>query len=146
MLTESAKVIAIEDDGLWVETLKQSACNACSAKSGCGQHLLANYMRDMTYIKARFNSGNAQRIWNLGDQVEIGVNENALVINALLVYLLPLAGMLSFAALGHAFKLPDLMVATGAFAGLFIAAWIIRKVYPFLRERSTHTLDVVVME
>lgn len=146
MLTESAKVIAIDDDGLWVETLKQSTCNACSAKSGCGQHLLANYMRDMTCIKARFIGENTQRIWKLGDEVEIGVSENALVVNALVVYMLPLGGMLLFAALAHAFRLSELMIAVIAFSGLFVAAWIIKRVYPYIRGGSTHSLDVVVMD
>lgn len=146
MLTESAKVIAIDEDGLWVETLKQSACGACSAKSGCGQQLLATYMRDMSCIKARFLGGRTQQIWKLGDDVEIGVEENALVVNALLVYLLPLISLLVFAALAQTLALPEILVALSGFSGLFIAAVLTKYIHPYMLTSKFRSLDVVVMD
>ena len=145
MLTENAKVVAIDDDGLWVETLKQSACGACSAKSGCGQHVLTKYLSEMTCIKARFGGSPSRRIWKLGDEVEIGVEENAVAVSALLVYLLPLTCLIVFVALAHAMKLPEMFVALCGFSGLFIAAFLLKRLYPYLLENKFHSLEVVVM-
>lgn len=145
MLTENAKVVAIDDDGLWVETLKQSVCGACSAKSGCGQHLLTKYLRELTCIKAQFGVSTPSRIWKLGDEVEIGVEENALVVNALLVYLLPLICLISFVAIAHSLALPEGFVALCGFLGLFFAALFIKMLYPYLLKRKFRSLDVVVM-
>lgn len=55
MLYETGKVVAVDSDGLWLETLKKSTCAQCSAKAGCGQQLLAkSALSNMTFIKALF--------------------------------------------------------------------------------------------
>lgn len=56
MLSETGRVVAIDKDGLWVETLKTSSCAKCSAQSGCGQNLAAKLLPNshMTLIKALF--------------------------------------------------------------------------------------------
>ena len=33
MLTETGRVVAVDDDGLWVETVRRSTCNACRTHS-----------------------------------------------------------------------------------------------------------------
>ena len=40
MLTETGRVVAVDDDGLWVETVRRSTCNACGVRQGCGHGLL----------------------------------------------------------------------------------------------------------
>ena len=40
MICEKGIVVAVEEDFAWVETRQNSACNACSAKAGCGQGTL----------------------------------------------------------------------------------------------------------
>lgn len=144
MLTEHARVVAVDDDGLWVETLKQSACNACSAKSGCGQHLLSKYVRDLTCIKARFTA-EEKRIWKLGDDVEIGVEENALVANALLIYLLPLLCLIALVLVTHTLRLPETLIAFAGFSGLVVGALLIKYFYPYLLKKKLRMLDVVVL-
>lgn len=56
MLTETGRVIAIDDDGVWVETLKQSACHQCKARKGCGQKLLASTFANTSKLKVYFRS------------------------------------------------------------------------------------------
>ena len=55
MLKESGKVVSIEDDGLWVETIQQSTCGSCRAKKGCGQQLLSKIGVHSANIKAVFD-------------------------------------------------------------------------------------------
>ena len=40
MLVESGRVVAIEPDAVWVETLRRSTCGACEVRNGCGHGLL----------------------------------------------------------------------------------------------------------
>ncbi len=146
MLTETATVIAIDEDGLWVETLKQSVCGACSAKSGCGQHLLANYMRDMSCVKAKFSDPVVKRIWKLGDQVVIGIDEKALVVNAMLSYIFPLICLLLFAGLAKQFFLADSIVAVFGVLGLISSSMLIKFFYSRMRQQISPALDVVVLD
>ena len=145
MLTEQATVIAVDDDGLWVETLKTSSCHACSAKSACGQHILSRYMRDLTHIKARFDAGGNTRIWKRGDEVNIGIEENALVANAILVYLLPLLCLIALATMMHLLGSPDWLVATSGLAGLLSAASFLRYFYTCFPAGKRRSLEVVVV-
>lgn len=55
VLYETGRVVAVDGDGLWLETLKKSTCGQCSARAGCGQQLLAkSALTNMTFIKAFF--------------------------------------------------------------------------------------------
>ena len=40
MLIETGRVVALEGNTVWVETLRQSACGSCSARAGCGHGVL----------------------------------------------------------------------------------------------------------
>ena len=41
MIVETGTVVAIESDGLWVETIQKTACEACVAQKGCGTRVLS---------------------------------------------------------------------------------------------------------
>ena len=41
MLTESGRVVAVNDSTVWVETIQQSTCGQCAARKGCGQSMLS---------------------------------------------------------------------------------------------------------
>ena len=45
MLTETGRVVALEQDSLWVETIRQSTCGSCAVQKGCG-HGLINQISD----------------------------------------------------------------------------------------------------
>jgi len=56
MLRESGRVVAIESDAVWVETIRSSLCGSCAAKAGCGQDYLTGDVGDVPAI-AGFISG-----------------------------------------------------------------------------------------
>jgi sigma-E factor negative regulatory protein RseC len=128
MLVERGRVISVDSDGLWVETLQRSACQQCSAQKGCGQSLVArSVMKNMTLIKARFGQQSkryADKIWRVGDEIDIGIEENALVLGTLIVYLLPLLLLVLGAILGAQYS--DAMSAIFSFAGLMLGALFVR--------------------
>lgn len=143
MLKEVGKVVAVDTDGLWVETIQKSACDQCSARSGCGQRLLADsVMKNMSQIKAYYTPENT-RIWSVGDNVEIGLSENALVTAALVVYMLPLMFMVSFAYLGAVLGSGDLGAGLGAMLGLAMGAFFVR--WHAYRYRPNRRFQAVIL-
>ena len=103
MIEEQARVVAIADDEAEVATMRHSACGGCEAKNGCGTSLLAAWVprRQLTF---RLRNGIDARV---GDTVIVGLNEGALQRSSLLLYGLPLIGLLA-----------------GAIAGEQLAAWL----------------------
>ena len=71
MIEESGKVVALEGDYVWVETMREAACNACTAKSGCGQSVLEKAALGK---KHRIRALSTLKV-ELGDEVVIGIEE-----------------------------------------------------------------------
>ena len=100
MLTETGRVVAVEADGLWVETLRKSTCGSCTARSGCG-HGLMNRLGEgrSSYIRVLPGEGDIAAC-KIDDEVRIGIPEELLLRGSLMVYVLPLLGLLGGASLG----------------------------------------------
>ncbi len=127
MLSETGRVISLENDGVWVETLQQTACSSCRAKHGCGQRLLASADSRLTCIKAIYPDKPLPRQPELGDAVTIGVQEQALVKGAVFSYGLPLSLMLLLTAVASLVTDLETLIFISASAGLFLGGLIVRK-------------------
>lgn len=115
MITETGKVIAIKGDQVWVQTIRTSACQSCSARSGCGQKALASLSGGRANQILVANTVNAR----VGDDVTIGIDEQALLGASLHVYALPLGAMVLATIAGHNLGGgSDLGAMLGALAGL----------------------------
>lgn len=97
MLEEQAIVTEVSSGEIWVETCRQSACQSCSSKSSCGHSLLS-----------KISSGQTQRLLvktdlslKAGDQVILGLGEQAFIRGSALVYLLPLVALMLGAVIGE---------------------------------------------
>ncbi|HEY7775998.1 MAG TPA: SoxR reducing system RseC family protein [Kineobactrum sp.] len=102
MLTETGRVVAIETDSVWVETIRKSTCGSCAAQQGCG-HGLLNRVRDgqrgvVRVLPGEFAPGACQ----VNDEVSISIPEEVILRGSAIVYMVPLAAMLAGAALGCA--------------------------------------------
>jgi sigma-E factor negative regulatory protein RseC len=97
VITETGKVVALKGDRVWVQTIRTSACQSCAARSGCGQKVLAAASGGRANQILVSNSINA----GVGDEVTIGIDEQALLGASLLVYALPLILMVVASVLGH---------------------------------------------
>jgi len=91
VITESGRVVAVSGNTAWVQTIRQSACQSCSARSGCGQRVLAAASGGRANQVQVLNTLNA----NVGDNVTLGIAEQALLQASLLVYALPLLLMVA---------------------------------------------------
>lgn len=126
MITESGRVVAIERDGVWVETANQSACGRCAARKGCGQSLLAQMDGHRSYIKASYNGFQAED-FNEHQTVTIGIHESAVLRGSLLVYSLPLLGLVVGATIAHLLRWSEPFAVFAAVAGMVLMALVVNR-------------------
>lgn len=125
-MKESATVIALEDDSVWVETQRRGSCDSCAANKGCGQGMLSRIVPGREhYIRALVDREQRQRL-AVGDQVEIVVPDELVLKASLIVYLVPLS-MLLLGMFAGAWVLPgDPGSIAGGAAGLLLGAALVR--------------------
>lgn len=118
MIEEQGRVVAIERNAVWVETLRKSTCSSCSVKAGCGQGVF-----EQLGVKERRGLVRAlcDLHLNVGDSVVIGVREDLLVRGSLLVYLLPLLGLFAAGVTADQLGLAEPWVVLSAFLGFALA-------------------------
>ena len=144
MIEEQAQVVEIKDGQLVLQAQTQSSCGSCEASKGCGTSLLAKVVgRKFTHFQVE-NNINAK----VGDTVIVGIAEDALLKGSMMIYILPVFGMLLFAVLADYFFLSseryhDLIVAGCAVIGMFTGA-LISKWY-FHRQSSAQLFSPVVL-
>lgn len=125
MLLETGRIVAIEPQGLWVETIQRSACGSCQVQKGCGHSLLAKFGATASSLWVLLDGRDASH-YKLGDEVQIGVPEEVIAQGSMFVYMLPLITMIAATVTAHHFLLSDGMTAFCALLGLLIGAAIVR--------------------
>ena len=92
---ESVRVTELGMGGIWVEGIQASACGSCSANAGCGQHTLSKLGRPV-------------RLWidtedtfSVGEVILLTLPQGSLAISAVVLYGLPLIGLIAGAVLGQ---------------------------------------------
>ncbi|MEA3243134.1 MAG: SoxR reducing system RseC family protein [Pseudomonadota bacterium] len=97
MLEEIAQVVRINGNEVWVETQRRSSCSSCSAEKGCGTATLSKVLGNRRNV-VRVLSAMPLRV---GDQVVIGIREQALVRGSLAVYAVPILLLLLGGLIGE---------------------------------------------
>lgn len=143
MIEEQAQVIEIKGNRLVLRAQTQSACGSCSASNGCGTSLLSKVIgRKFTRFQAE-NNVNA----TVGDTVVVGIAEEALLKGSLVMYIIPIFGMLLFALVADYFvsssQQGDLMIAASAVMGL-VSGSLLSKWY-FQRQSSVQLFSPVIL-
>lgn len=96
MIEETATIIRVEDDVVWVETRRKSTCGSCAARSGCGISVLDRlFASQRPCLRVLAGPG-----YQPGEEVVIGIREQALVRGSLAVYTVPLLGLMLGALVG----------------------------------------------
>jgi sigma-E factor negative regulatory protein RseC len=103
MIEETATVVAVEGDYVWVETQVKTTCNSCKASESCPSSTIAKaFSPKPEHIHLQVPCSLV-----VGQQVKIGISENALLHASTMVYILPLVLFMLCAALIQ-FILPSL--------------------------------------
>ena len=124
MLIEQGTIVEIIDSELVVQVIQQSTCGSCAAQKGCGQGVLAKYLSGSQFIRVALKHRPATD-FQIGEQVELGVEESAMLRAAFLVYLVPLLLLIAGATLGNLVSEPSAIIM--GVAGLVIGGIYVRK-------------------
>lgn len=128
MLEERVRVLACHQDHLIVEAQRLSACGRCAAASGCGQRKLAGVFGNPR-IEMRID--NPQRLpVSVGDEVVVGLAEQALLKASALGYLLPLLLLLLPVVLLAGLGVDEGWMVLAAVAGLGVGVLLARVLAP----------------
>lgn len=90
MLRETGRVVAVENNFVWVETIPSSMCGKCAARQGCGQGIVSRASGRRGLVRALETREVPARSCRIDDEVEIELPEAAVLKGSLLVYLAPL--------------------------------------------------------
>jgi len=130
MIEEIAQVVAVDGDTILCQTQRSSTCHSCAVKEGCGTSVLAKVVGQRSTQISLPKTMDVK----VGDEIVLGIEENALVQGSLLIYTLPLIGMISAALLaqfwaeseGIVSELPIILAALGGFSGalLMVRYWM----------------------
>lgn len=125
MILETGRIVSIETQGLWVETIQRSACGSCQAQKGCGHSALAKFGASASRLWVLVD-GRDINSFTLGDEVQIGVPEEVIAGGSLFVYMLPLLAMIAAMLVAHNARLNDGLTAICAVLGLLLGAATVR--------------------
>ncbi|MDM8544937.1 SoxR reducing system RseC family protein [Candidatus Venteria ishoeyi] len=133
MLTAEGTVVASrEEDGenwIWVETRNAGGCNACGAGDGCGTGAMTRYFSARQSNLKLPNSQAAE----VGDQVLIGLPEQAILQASSYLYLYPLLflflGLLAYEGLAYwlEWSVQDGWALLAGFCGLAVGLQYMRR-------------------
>lgn len=144
MIEEQGKVVTVEQDGVWVEIRRYSACSGCKAKAGCGQQLLQKHAAYQSTTNGTVNiKVPTDSPLHCGDRVTVGISEGGLVSAAAFTYLVPLLLMMLMLWLGEYLAWGDLGSLLLAIIGLGVGFWLIRLRQTWLQHHCrVHLLAV----
>lgn len=102
MIKELASVVKVEQHFITVTSQIKSSCSGCSQLDNCGSGQIAKALPKpkLTLTLAYEGSFQGKQLKE-GDCVIIGLPEENILNSAAQVYLLPLAGLLTFSAIGQ---------------------------------------------
>ncbi len=96
MIRERGCVVRVADSFAWIRCESRAGCERCAQGKGCGGGLLSKLLGDRLF-QLRVPAPDGIQV---GDQVQLGISETALLGASCLVYLLPLFALLAGALLG----------------------------------------------
>ncbi|MBN4055425.1 SoxR reducing system RseC family protein [bacterium AH-315-K03] len=143
MITETGRVIAVESNCLWVETIRQSTCGGCAVKKGCGHNLLnARGAGRRHQIRVLLNQQSPDD-FSIDDDVQISIPEKALVQGALIVYLLPLITLLAGGMLVSLWWQGDVAAFIGSVIGFIVGIGLVK--YHAILSRNNIDFQAVIL-
>lgn len=126
MLIETGVVIRAEANSIWVKTLRKTTCGSCHARHGCGQNLLQSLISVDADIRARLDHDTPVRNLAPGDEVEIAIQEGAVIAASLLAYGIPLMFLILGVMLAESLALGDATQLLAGIMGLGVGLFLSR--------------------
>ncbi len=119
MIRENARVIEVRRNVAVVETRRRVACQSCAVNKGCGTGVIARVLGNKRFQLEALNPVQAR----VGDEVVVGIEDDALVSGSLLAYALPLVAMLAGGIAGDFATGSEGIVILSSLAGFAAGLW-----------------------
>lgn len=138
-------MVAVDADALWVETIRQSTCGACTAQKGCGHGLLnrvgAGKRGYIRVLPGQVDPGACK----VNDRVTIAIPEEVILRGSMIVYMLPLLVMLVLAGLASSLwpDVGDRAALMGAGLGFAFGVALVR--WHAWRHHDDHNLQPILL-
>lgn len=126
MIEEHALVVGVEQDVALLEVVRRSACGLCGKTRGCGISLFGRLFGHKNNVFKAENTIHAKP----GDNVVVAIEEQAVLMSAMVIYGVPLGALLLGAILGNTLSdgtasQADMYAFAGAIAGLLLGlGWV----------------------
>ncbi len=141
MIKEQAIVTGLDGDLARVQMQRQSTCSHCELSSGCGTGAIGRLLGHHSKPLSIRNNHNLKP----GDRILLGIPDRAFLTASLLIYGLPLGGLIGTGLLADwAFDKSEVLVFGFAVAG-FIAGLIISDIiasYRFSQQFNPVILEI----
>lgn len=125
MIIETGKIVSVEPDGLWVETITKTVCGSCKAEKGCGQSLMAKWAGHSSYIWVLLE-GRDPANYHQGDAIQLGIPEEIIAKGSMVIYMIPLVSMLLATITADHFFNSELLIVISAISGLLVGGGLVR--------------------
>lgn len=136
-MKEIAEVVAVDGRRITLSTQLKTACSGCQQNTTCGAGILSKVFADRN---ARFTVDSDLPL-QIGDHVEITMDEADFTRYALLLYGLPIIGLFVTAMLlTHLSALPEgiiILLSFGAFGAIF---WALKR---WFRQRDINVQQLI---
>lgn len=113
MIREWVTVVSWRNGVATLLSEAKTSCSRCSARHGCGSAMLNKLAMKNAHIIQIASDKPLQT----GQRIELGIKESSLLGSALLVYMMPILGLLLFSGLFQNLYHSDLAAAAGAMLG-----------------------------
>lgn len=143
MIIETGRVVSVEAEGLWVETIRKTTCGSCKAQKGCGQGLLNQWDGHTSYIWVLLD-GRDHVDYSLGDEIHIGVPEELVAKGSLMVYMVPVVSLVVTTAVAHTQFSNEAITTLSGFAGLLLGGLVVR--WHSWRNRHNRSMQPVLID
>lgn len=122
LLIEEGLVTQVDNQFAWVNTKSKLSCSSCKVESTCGNGILEKYLAGKIFVSKIPNKLNAK----VGDEVKIGIKNSSITKASLMIYWLPLLGLILGSYLGQLLFQKEVLIILIGFTGFFISFLIIR--------------------
>ena len=96
MVEQEGSVVSVESGFAYVDVQKRSSCSQCDKNQECGESILSSMFPVKKQVMKVKNTLDVRQ----GEQVTLGIEEGALVMLALLTYMVPLVFLVVGALIG----------------------------------------------
>jgi len=147
MIEQSAVILELEqrdDDAAMatIEVVRKTACGICGQTSGCGNAIWGKIFAHKSASFKAQNTIGAQ----VGQSVVVGIDEQAVMKSALLLYTVPLAMMLIVPILVSTFTASNVVAMLGAAFGLFVGYFWVKAHIECREYYQEHTPKILRLD